>query len=419
MNKTFKRLLSIILCVSLIFSFGTAFAEETPPMYEPTEEERIEEEMKKYEEFMQKEMEAERLQDRYNQLEQTLKSVEQKLKDAQNKKNSAVNKRSAVKAEINTIQAQIDNLNEQMDILNSQIEMQEIEIVNKEMEIEESQAKFEYRLVANQSAGTIDIFKLLFSSASFSDFLTSLETIRQFADYDTTLVKKLNADKKALEDARTQLEESKASLNDVMCQAEEKRAELDAKYKELNGEVYSLQALADAYAKDKETIEQGMEDAQAELEAIYAGLISSGEYVGGEFTWPVPSTHYISSEYGNRTFKINGGWYSDFHTGIDFSGGGCYGKEIVAANAGTVTYVKTTYVQGKGYGKYLIIDHGGGKSTLYAHCSSIAVKEGQHVAKGQTVAYIGSTGFSTGAHLHFEIRINGKHVDPLPYMPGK
>lgn len=417
MNKTLKRLLAVILCISLTFSFGTSFAEDY--FYQETEEDRREQEMKEYEEYIKNRLEAEKLQDRYDQLEQTLKDVEEKLKDAQAQKNYAVNKRAAVKAEISTIQAQLDTLNEQIDLVNSQIEKQEIDIVNKQMEIEETQAKFEYRLVANQASGTIDIWTLLFSSKNFSDFLNTLETIRQFASYDTALMEKLNNDKSDLEKIKSDLEKNKESIDALVLEAEEKRAELDAKYKELNGQVYSLQAIADAYAKDKETIEKGMEDAQAELDAIYAGLISSGEFVGGEFTWPVPSTHYISSEYGPRTFKINGGWYSDFHTGIDFSGNSCYGKAIVASNAGTVSYVKTTYVQGKGYGKYLIVDHGGGKSTLYAHCSSIAVKEGQHVAKGQTIAYIGSTGFSTGAHLHFEIRINGKHVDPLPYMPGK
>ncbi len=407
MSKTLKRLFSLLLVVAMLFS-NFAYADETQEDHEAKAE---------YEEIEAEREAAEALRDRYELLEQTLAAVNQQLQNAQAQKNYAVAQRDAVKAEINIIQGQLDNLNEQMSLLNERITTQEINMVNKEMEIEESQTKFEYRLVANQTAGTTDLWTLLFSSASFSDFLTSLETIRQFAQYDTELIKKLNNDKKELEELKKSLEEDKKSLESVIKEADEKRDTLDAKYKKLNGQVYSLDALAQQYAANKEAIEQSMADAQAELDAFYLNNMLAGAYVGGEFIIPVrfPYGHYISSYYGNRTFS-NG--YSDFHTGIDFTGASCYGAPILAANTGTVTFVKTTYVPGKGYGKYVIVDHGGGKSTLYAHCSSIAVSVGQVVTKGQTIAYIGSTGFSTGAHLHFEIRINGKHVNPLPYMPG-
>lgn len=400
MKKSLKRLLAIILCLSLAF-VSVAYADEP---YDLTDEE-----------LAQIEQEAQALKDRYDALSSSLQIVQQQLADAQAQKNQAVTKRDTVKAEINVIQAQLDNLNEQMTLLNNNIEKQEINMVNKQMEIEESQTKFEYRLVANQTAGSSNIWSLLFSSGSFSEFLTSLETIRQFAEYDTNLIKSLNEDKKELEELKKSLEEDKKELEAVMTEADSKKATLDKKYKELNGQVYSLDALAKQYAENKEMIERGMADAQAEIDAFFINNILGGSYVGGEFMYPVPYTRNITSYYGPRTFD-NG--YSDYHTGIDFAASGCYGAAIVAANAGTVTFTKTTYVPGKGYGKYLIVDHGGGKSTLYGHCSSIAVKTGDIVSKGQTIAYIGSTGFSTGPHLHFEIRINGKHVNPLPYLTG-
>ena len=107
-----------------------------------------------------------------------------------------------------------------------------------------------------------------------------------------------------------------------------------------------------------------------------------------------------------------------FHTGVDFTGSNVNGKKVVAANAGTVTFTKSTYIAGVGYGKYLILDHGGGYSTLYAHLSSINVSVGDEVRKGENIANVGSTGWSTGPHLHFEIRVNGKHTNPLPYLQG-
>ena len=400
MKRTLKRLLAIILCLSLLF-VNVAYADED---YQPTQEELLE--MEKH---------SQELKDRYDALSQSLVVVQQQLAQAQSQKNQAITKRDAVKAEINVIQAQLDNLNEQMTLLNNNIEKQEIDMVNKQMEIEESQTKFEYRLVANQAAGATDFWSLIFSASSFSEFLTSLETIRQFAEYDTNLIKKLNKDKEDLEKIKVQLEKDKEDLQAVMAEADDKKAELDKKYKDLNGQVYSLNALAEQYASNKETIERGMADAQAEIDAFFINNILGGSYVGGEFMYPVPYTRNITSYYGPRTFD-NG--YSDYHTGIDFAASGCYGAAIVAANAGTVTFTKTTYVPGKGYGKYIIVDHGGGKSTLYGHCSSIAVKTGDIVSKGQTIGYIGSTGFSTGPHLHFEIRINGKHVNPLPYLTG-
>lgn len=411
MNRILKRLLAVMLVFSMLF-VNFAYAGDS----ELTEEELLIQEQERLESERQEQMATE-LRDRYESLQASLSVIQNQLESTQAQKNYAINKRAAVKAEISLIQEQLDNLNEQMTLLNEKITAHEIDIVNKEMEIEESQVKFEYRLVANQTAGNSDIWSILFSSGSFSGFLTSLETIIQFAEYDTKLIKALKEDKKELEELKVSLNKDKEELDEVIAQANEKRATLDKKYTQLNGQVYSLDALAKQYKENKEAIEQSMADAQAELDAFYLENMLAGNYVGGSFAYPVlPANRYISSYYGNRTFDDG---YKDFHTGIDFTGGGCYGAPIMASNAGTVTFVKTTYVPGKGYGKYLIVDHGGGKSTLYAHCSSIAVSVGQRVMQGQTIAYIGSTGFSTGAHLHFEIRINGKHVNPLPYLTGQ
>ena len=127
----------------------------------------------------------------------------------------------------------------------------------------------------------------------------------------------------------------------------------------------------------------------------------------GTFTWPSPVVRNISSYYGSR--------WGTTHQGLDFSNGNSYGQTIVAADGGTVSYVK---LQNYGYGYHLVIDHGNGYQTMYAHASKILVSAGQKVAKGQPIAQIGNTGDSTGAHLHFEIIKNGTKVDPLPYLQG-
>nr|WP_243238528.1 M23 family metallopeptidase [Merdimmobilis hominis] len=126
--------------------------------------------------------------------------------------------------------------------------------------------------------------------------------------------------------------------------------------------------------------------------------------------WPVPGYSKITSDYG---WRFNN---TDFHTGIDISGPNIYGKQTVAVADGTVAFVQTTYTPGRGYGKYIIVDHGGGITTLYGHNSAILVSVGQKVTRGQALTQIGSTGWSTGPHLHFEVRVNGKHVNPWTYL---
>ncbi len=408
MSKTLKKLLSFILTLSLLCT-NFAFAEDG--MMSP--EDDMQAVMDKAEQDREY---AEELRGKYEYLQNSLQSVQSQLQNAEAQKNYALNKRAAVKAEIALIQEQLDNLLKQKNALNEKITQQEINIANKEMEIEESQTRFEYRLAASQASGSTDFWTMLFSASTFSEFLTSLETIRQFAQYDTELIKTLKNGKAELEKMAEELETDRKELEEKEAEFAEKQKALDSKYSELNGQVYSLEALAQQYKQNAAAIQESLEAAQNDLAAFYAGYVSNGNYVGGEFITPViiPGGAYISSRYGYRSF--NG--YSDFHTGIDFTGAGCYGNAIVAANSGTVSLVKSTYIPGKGYGKYLIVDHGGGKSTLYAHCSNIAVSVGQQVMQGQTIAYIGSTGFSTGAHLHFEIRINGQHVNPLEYLPG-
>jgi murein DD-endopeptidase MepM/ murein hydrolase activator NlpD len=166
------------------------------------------------------------------------------------------------------------------------------------------------------------------------------------------------------------------------------------------------------YLANKAEIDKAMEEAQAEIDAIYAQLDPTDDvYEGGQLLWPaVKGSTYISCDYG---WRFSG---TDFHTGIDLTGGGIYGQPILAAASGTVIYSQTTYTAGKGYGIYLMIDHGSGISTLYGHCSALAVTTGDTVTRGQVIAYVGSTGWSTGPHLHFEVRINGTYTSPWPYI---
>lgn len=160
--------------------------------------------------------------------------------------------------------------------------------------------------------------------------------------------------------------------------------------------------------EQKDSVESGRETVKAPVnEVLVKGtkITQASSEGSGAFIWPVPSTHNITSGYGAR--------WGTFHSGIDISGGNCYGADIVASDAGTVTWAG---YDDSGYGNYVIIDHGNGYATLYGHCSEVYVSTGQTVAQGETVAAIGSTGYSTGPHLHFEVRSGSERLDPSNFV---
>ena len=154
--------------------------------------------------------------------------------------------------------------------------------------------------------------------------------------------------------------------------------------------------------------EAAEEKLQEEIRAALAGK-GDEEFVGGEWLWPVNGYYGITSKFGYRYHPLTGVY--KMHTGVDVAGSGINRKPIRAANSGTV--LKAGY--NVGYGNYVVIDHGGGYTTLYGHASSLAVSAGQKVSRGDTIAYVGSTGYSTGPHLHYEIIQNGERKNPLSF----
>lgn len=175
--------------------------------------------------------------------------------------------------------------------------------------------------------------------------------------------------------------------------------------------VYVDGVQTDAYETDSEVIKEAVDEvvvkgSDSSSEGTSSSSTSSASsYGSGSFIWPVPYTHNITSEFGMRWGRLHGG--------IDIAAGGVYGQPIVAADSGTVILAGN---QGDGYGNYVIIDHGNGNKTLYGHMSSVAAYTGQQVAQGEVIGYVGSTGNSTGPHLHFEIRVNDVQTDPLGYV---
>lgn len=314
-------------------------------------------------------------------------------------------------AEIETLIAyyneQIANVNAQITAMNAEIAEKEAEIEATLLEIETKIENFKDRVREDYMSTDSSVLSILSGAQTFSEFMISAEFSVKSAEYDNELITELYAAKDAIDASKAEIELQKA---DIVTAQEE----LVAIQADLEVQQASVAAIQAELEDDADAVSSLIEQYQAELAANQAEIAeviaNSGntDYVGGEFIWP--ASGYISSYFGWRV--ISG--VDDYHTGIDITGGSFYGTPVVASNAGVVSMVRYNTT---GYGYYVMIDHGGGKQTLYAHNSSILVVEGQVVAQGETISLAGSTGWSTGPHLHFEIRINGSTVDPLTYLP--
>jgi len=357
--------------------------------------------------------------------------------------NEATAKRKEAQAKLDEISGQkaglverIQTIDDQMAAAEAEIELQEkliaeyeVLIAEKEVELENSRQKElqqqdemrEYLRFMVEN-GNLCYLEVLFSADDFSDFLTRYEIITQVTEYEQKLYEELkeikeevNAQKIALEEERTAhevlLAETQANIAALAAELEERNAmmlELEAKGEAAQAEFSDIAAQEDELeAEMKKLSAQLAEEARkAAEEAKKKNQQNKKKYVGGTFLWPLPASYtYISSYYGMRTHPVTKIY--KLHTGIDIPAG--TGTSIYAANAGTV--IKSTY--STAYGNYVVVDHGGGITTLYAHMSKRLVSVGDYVSKGETIGKVGSTGYSTGPHLHFEILKNGNYTDPL------
>jgi murein DD-endopeptidase MepM/ murein hydrolase activator NlpD len=245
---------------------------------------------------------------------------------------------------------------------------------------------------------------MVLSTDNFEDFLSSTEYIANIIEYQNRLMKELDSDMAALQKDKESLEEDKTKQENTKASLVEKKAEIASLAEESANYISNLQANQALYEAQKKESEEQQKALNKELETLLAKIAQQNAvYIGGVYQWPAETQFTrISSDYGYRG--------SEFHLGIDIPAD--YGSNVYAANGGKV--IKATYHYS--YGNYVLIDHGGGQATLYAHNSKLLVSEGDTVSKGDVIALVGSTGASTGNHIHFEVRINGVTTNPLKYV---
>ena len=340
------------------------------------------------------------LQSQLTKLNQQLVDAKNGVKEAQVKKNTYASRVSIVKEQIETLKVSIEQKADEL------AKKQE-ELDNKIEEHDQTYELFKSRLRAMYMTNDVSTLSLILGSKSFSEFLVAAETQSRISKHDTDLVEKLETEAQIIEAEGKLIQAELDSLEEDMGVLEDKYAELARLYQEANNELSAAKAYQEATQDDYDAIINDLQATQNEWNALMGSGMT--DYVGGYYAWPTPGYSYITSGFGWRTLYGR----PNYHTGIDIAGSGIYGSPVIASNTGRVVRVRyyTT-----GYGYHVMIDHGSNNWTVYAHLSAISVNEGDWVAQGQTVGFVGSTGNSTGPHLHFEIRIDGTAQNPLNYV---
>ena len=348
------------------------------------------------------------LQTKQEELQNQINEATGQLEDVQDDLSENLQQVQKLDERIADSQSELDELNTQIAELQTSIDEVSSKLKEAEDRYNRQQEILETRLVAMYEAGETNYLDVILSSRSISDFLSNYFLITELAGYETDLLEdmeeqknEIEKEKKNLDDTQQQLATIKTNQTKTAKVLENTKTVRENFIAKLSDEEKNIQAQIDEYNRQFEEINN-------EILALALEGIDT-QYIGREFAWPVPGYTRITSKYGMRTHPITGIY--KLHTGVDI--GAPMGASFVAANDGIV--VKAGY--NGAYGNMVIIDHGGGVQTLYAHGSEIMVKVGDTVKKGETVVLkVGSTGYSTGAHAHFEVRLNGVVTDPMPYI---
>ncbi len=347
------------------------------------------------------------LQTQQKELQDQLNESNEQLQEVQSQLSENLQQIEKLDERIRTSENEIEELDAQVKSLQEEIASIQAQLDVAEKNYEKQKDIMEKRLVAIYEAGDTKYLDVLLNSSNISDFLSNYYLITEIASVDKSLLDDVETEKKEIELAKQKLQTNQESLA-VALKAQTQTATVLQNTKALR-QNYISRLSDEEKAKQAQIDEmtQQYEDVNNQiLEIAKQGLDTA--YIGGVLAWPVPGYNKITSYYGMRVHPITGQY--KLHTGVDISAP--TGVNFIAANDGIVT--KAEY--NSAYGKMVIIDHGGGISTLYAHGSEILVTVGQIVKKDDPILKVGSTGYSTGPHAHFEVRINGVVTDPLPYI---
>ncbi len=348
---------------------------------------------------------------RISDLQRELDRTEKEITNINSRIQEVQTERSSVQKEIDQLDKVIleltsEEIKLQMEIaaIEDNIEAIEQDIQEIQNEIQVTNELLEQRLRAMYKNGAVGYLEVLFNASDLSDFLTRMDMIQRIVRNDVNILEELEQQYISLDIAQLSLQNERHHLELAMNDVKLKRTDIEVASRAKEGYMRSLQGNIDELKAQEQKLLEASDEIEKKIQLAQLEM----KYAGGEMAWPSPGYYRITSPYGMRPHPLYGHW--SMHTGVDV--GVPMKQRIVAANTGVVTYAGWFGA----YGIIVLIDHGGGISTLYAHNNSVVVSEGQSVTKGQLIAYSGTTGMSTGPHLHFEVRTNGTHTDPMEYL---
>ncbi len=448
-----KRLTAVLLTLTLLFSLLVL---PSSPVVSAATKAELEQKISDIDEkIAENKSKIDELKKKKEAQQQVLDTLNSQISANQEKVEAVEAQVQVVDGELKELDKQIEALKKEIAVLNKKIAKTNAKINDTKAEIDASKGELSTKLRNSYLAGNDSTLKILMGSSSLASFLTHLEMMKRMSENDKKVIdafkavvlrlrdqravlngqkEELNTKKTEVQAVRTKTLEKKNELRTTQQQYQTAIRSLERSYSEVNTYVSQLDQNSATYENYIKNLQSERAAADKEIDRIIASMAakastssssSGGSHSGstanmqtgqtysggGTWVWPLGSAStYISSGFGNRSASISG-W--SFHGGIDITGGGIYGKPVFASRAGTVIAAiwGTT-----GYGRYIILDHGDGYTTVYGHCSNLTVSQGQHVNQGQQIANVGSTGNSTGPHLHFEVRYNGVKQNPLNYV---
>ena len=339
------------------------------------------------------------------------KDLESQIASFKNQQANAIRDKKGYDDLIGVIEAEIKDTEDLISMLDELIEESENEIAQAEQDYEKNYAIFLNIIQFAYEEGDVNYLSLLVNSEDFTDFLSRVDIISNVLEYNKIVIDNLKSSKKNLtdkkgfhEEMKTQQKKHAEEITEKLRETEQLRSDAEKTIAKLSGDIASSEAAQAQWLQEEANIQAEISRATKELQAKQE---TPRKYIGGSFLYPVTPKYSnpVSSGFGYRKSPITG--RREFHNGIDIPAN--HKAPIWAVNDGIV--IVATY--SSGYGNYIVIDHGSGKQTLYAHASSLAKKVNDKVTKGDVIAYVGSTGWSTGYHLHFSYMEYGEYKDPL------
>ena len=345
--------------------------------------------------------------DSLESIQDQLTRIENELKQKQGIKTYYESLAKNMKNSINSQQLQLATYNEYINEVTNKINSLTETIEQAEKDYEEKVSILKERIINTYMSSNLSMLDVLMKSSSLKQYYDYLELNELIAKHDNQLIEEM---KILMQDITSKRETMKMLKESYITLSEQAQIVL-SNMQSMQNEALDTVNVTGETIKVLKTKENALEAEEAEMLNVILRLQREIDYIGGQMTWPLPSWKYMPTGgclFGWRLHPIFFEWR--MHNGVDL--GGTQGYNIVSANEGVVSIASW----GEGYGYYVVVDHGGGISTLYAHCSKLLVSAGQSVKKGQVIALIGATGWATGPHLHFEVIIGGKRVDPLLYI---